>query len=92
GQARYNLPYRCNSCKPESTHSLIKIPSKGIQINYTNRYTDFNINVLNIDRVSRLRVIFHQRCAMLRCCGCVWLLPMIFIGTHSLALVENGFN
>ncbi|KAF9802082.1 hypothetical protein SFRURICE_004333, partial [Spodoptera frugiperda] len=26
---------------------------------------------------------------MLRCCGCVWLLPIIFIGTHSLSLVET---
>ncbi|KAF9808247.1 hypothetical protein SFRURICE_003024, partial [Spodoptera frugiperda] len=33
-----------------------------------------------------LRVLFHQRCALLRCCGRVW--PIIFIGTHSLELVE----
>ncbi|KAF9823680.1 hypothetical protein SFRURICE_013161 [Spodoptera frugiperda] len=26
---------------------------------------------------------------MLRCCECVWLAPIIFIGTHSLALLET---
>ncbi|KAF9824252.1 hypothetical protein SFRURICE_019932 [Spodoptera frugiperda] len=27
------------------------------------------------------------RCAMPRCCRCVWLAPIIFIGTYSIALV-----
>ncbi|KAF9822488.1 hypothetical protein SFRURICE_006571 [Spodoptera frugiperda] len=33
-------------------------------------------------------LITQMSCAMLRCCESVWLSPIIFIGTHSLILVE----
>uniref|UniRef100_A0A2H1V0X4 SFRICE_001449 n=1 Tax=Spodoptera frugiperda TaxID=7108 RepID=A0A2H1V0X4_SPOFR len=34
--------------------------------------------------------IISPICAMLCCCGCVWLLPIIVIGKYSLAMVETN--
>ncbi|KAF9793588.1 hypothetical protein SFRURICE_019646 [Spodoptera frugiperda] len=41
--------------------------------------------------VSQLSYYYIFICAMLRCCGCVWLPPIIFIGTHNLSLVETDY-
>ncbi|KAF9812641.1 hypothetical protein SFRURICE_018071 [Spodoptera frugiperda] len=44
---------------------------------------------ISIQVDTKTLVLLHQICAMLHCCGCVRLTPTIFIGTHSLALVEK---
>ncbi|KAF9801106.1 hypothetical protein SFRURICE_019268 [Spodoptera frugiperda] len=37
--------------------------------------------------IRKIGMVFHQICDI-RCCGCVWPPPIMFIGTHSLALLE----
>ncbi|KAF9797020.1 hypothetical protein SFRURICE_006895, partial [Spodoptera frugiperda] len=46
-----------------------------------------NIDSENLKFKKPNKGVFHQRCAVLRCCGCIWFLPIKFIGTHSLALM-----
>ncbi|KAF9797756.1 hypothetical protein SFRURICE_017951 [Spodoptera frugiperda] len=39
--------------------------------------------------LTSIRLLCHQKNAMLRCCKSVWHPPIIFIGTPNLALIET---
>ncbi|KAF9786580.1 hypothetical protein SFRURICE_016303 [Spodoptera frugiperda] len=45
--------------------------------------------LLNIGFPKHWSTLAKNRCAIVKCCGCVWFPPIIFIGTHSIALVET---
>uniref|UniRef100_A0A2H1VV93 SFRICE_005509 n=1 Tax=Spodoptera frugiperda TaxID=7108 RepID=A0A2H1VV93_SPOFR len=43
-----------------------------------------------LGRGERDQELLDERCAILRCCGCVWRPPIIFSGTHSLVNSTDG--
>uniref|UniRef100_A0A2H1VKH7 SFRICE_008126 n=1 Tax=Spodoptera frugiperda TaxID=7108 RepID=A0A2H1VKH7_SPOFR len=68
-----------------------RVASCGNQTRYTAASQLRSHSSTQLDNKKILDIeLFRQRCAMLHWCGCVWLLPIIFIGTHSLALVATA--
>ncbi|KAF9804551.1 hypothetical protein SFRURICE_014459 [Spodoptera frugiperda] len=84
---------------PATRNNYLWITLSDTPCGYRTRYTlrgsrlpSHRTNRAAIDLIvgySTSTIKISTRCAKLRCCESVWLPPIIFIGTHSLALVET---